>query len=71
MACYLTSFKGNYGMSIYNESVCESFFFFFFAVQVWVCSTEMSDYYDHKVEKKLCLKLTSPVTYSAVLPSHL
>ncbi len=36
-------------MSIYNESVCE--FFFSFAVQVWVCSTEMSDYYDHKVEK--------------------
>ncbi len=28
------------------------FFFFFFAVQVWVCSTEMTDYYDHKVEKK-------------------
>ncbi len=52
MACYLTSsFKGNYGMSIYNESVCKSLFFlFFFAVQVWVCSTEISDYYDHKVE---------------------
>lgn len=27
------------------------FYLIFFAVQVWVCSTEISDYYDHKVEK--------------------
>lgn len=39
-------------MSIYNESVARgNFFFVVVVVQVWVCSAEMSTYYDHKVEK--------------------